>query len=325
MKKYEIEDLPKAVKSGKLTTREAANIIWEDVYTNPNDYGLFYLNEDQKSELLLKVHKNFEDLFKKFIPGFTSFKSFIEGGLTQQRNAYLREQMSKEAERKCIDSFLKSNIEEDIHKYSKDSTCEEENLFDENKKDFPELVGQDTCTNDKKNKRVAELTTLVLMMKACRDVDDETVSAVSDFTQLDKELLHDKILELKEKMWTKEKNHLKIVRKRNNAFFFHRKYMQEMISRSENDIDFENVKKRFMLQTKKWKEKNEILSQYSETPSNEEIARTIGIKPRMVSFYINHAKTDENMSKIKKIYEESKNTKESENQNEDNEDLPSKD
>ena len=302
--KHNIEALPDMVMSGEITRKEAARIIWEDVYMNPMRYGLIYFSEDQKSDFLLSIQDCFESLFEKFNPGQVTFRTFIAGCIAIQKNSFLRNQMRRENERRSIDTFLRTKTEEDCKKYAeielpKPSKLEISHDFPKN---FDDVIGQDTGSHEKKRRRVAELTALVLMMKACKDIDDDMVSAVSDFTQVDKTLLYDKIQELKQGMSEKSETYKTLVRRRNNAFFFHRKYMQEMLSPSTTERQQQILRKKYEGQTKRWKKKNESLSAHSETPSNEEIARTIGIKPRMVSFYINHARQDRNLSRIRRLY-----------------------
>ena len=79
MQNIKIEKLPQAVKDKTISKQEAAKIIWEAIYTNPKQYGLIYFSEDQKSDFLIGIHKKFERLFDKYIPGSISFKSYIIG------------------------------------------------------------------------------------------------------------------------------------------------------------------------------------------------------------------------------------------------------
>lgn len=137
-------------------------------------------------------------------------------------------------------------------------------------------------------------------MKACKDIDDETIESVVHFTGVDKALIYEKIQELKEKMTGKDVYSERLVRKRNNAFFFHRKYMQEMLVSAASESKMNELKEKYDKQTKKWKSHNNALAVRSNTPSNEEVANVIGIKPRMVSFYIRNARTGVAFKKTQK-------------------------
>lgn len=204
-----------------------------------------------------------------------------------------------------MDSFLKTKTEEESQKYlvsvaeSRLSPSEEVT----HTKNFSDITSNQWENVQKRDKRVADLTALVLMMKACTDVDDDTISAVSDFTKINKTLLYDKIQELKQTMDRRDRNHQKLIQRRNNAFFFHRKYMQEMISPDSTEKKVKILKEKYDGQTKKWESNNKTLALHSNSPSNEEIAKTIGIKPRMVSFYINNARNDKRRKRIQNLYQ----------------------
>ena len=312
---YKIEDLPEAVLSGKITATEGAKCIWEDVYTHPRKYGLFYFSEDQKSDFLLDSYEQFEKLFDKFVPGLTSFTTYISGCLATYKKTFLKKQLTRENERRTLDAFLRTKTEEDEQKYLVSITTEKEKSSPaenepkaKRKKTFADIISQKKDSHQKRRQRTAELTALILMMKACTDVDDETISAVSDFTNVDESLLQNEVQNLKESMSRRAKNHLKLVRRRNNAFFYHRKYMQEMVSGNSNEKKRETLKEKYSGQTRRWEENNKSLASHANSPSNLEIAKAIGIKPRMVSFYINHARNGENLSLMHELYKQDKNS-----------------
>ena len=297
---YNIEALPEAVRSGEMTAAEGAKIIWEDIYTNPMRYGLIRLTEDQKSDLLLESRGLFERLFEKFVPGQVTFQTYISSCIMRQKKHFLKVQLAKENERRSMASLLRTKNEEDSQKYLPHESCGsmERVSRSKNTRNFSDIIGG----GGSRDKRIAELTALILALKACKDVDDETVSAVSDFTKIDKSLLYDEIQNLKDSMARRDENHQKLIRKRNNAFFFHRKYMQEMLSPNITKERMRLLQKKYEEQTRKWEKNNEALSRRSNTPSNQEIARRIGMRPRTVSFYISHVRNTENLARIRNIY-----------------------
>ncbi|MBQ8014381.1 MAG: hypothetical protein IJ257_08355 [Treponema sp.] len=299
MKNIEIENLPEAVRENRISKKEAVNIIWEELYLHPYRYGLLKMTEDQRSDFLLDLHDTFEKLFDKFIPGAISFGAYIAGCISNYKMSFLRNQLAEENERKSAKILLRTQTEENIEKYliklnQLDSTTSE------SKKTFSDITGQKTENKEQRKKRIAEITALVLLMKACKDIDDETIESVVHFTGVDKALIYEKIQELKEKMTGKDVYSERLVRKRNNAFFFHRKYMQEMLVSAASESKMNELKEKYDKQTKKWKSHNNALAVRSNTPSNEEVANVIGIKPRMVSFYIRNARTGVAFKKTQK-------------------------
>ncbi|MBB5225372.1 hypothetical protein DYE50_04100 [Treponema ruminis] len=301
MQKIKIEKLPEAVKDKVISKEEAAKIIWEDIYTRPHQYGLSYFSEDQKSDLLLGIHKKFENLFDKFVPGSVPFKSYLIGFIAKYKAHFLRLQAINCLEKKCISTYLIANEEVESQKYSVEAEYESDFPETEQNRTLTDITEQKGLTQEEKNKKIADLTTLVLLMKACKDIDDDSIKSVSSFTGVDKSLLYNKIEELKSSMERKSELYQLRIKRRNNSYFFHRKYLQAMISPIYKENGRQSLRERYEKQTKKWHKYNTNLSVHSNTPSNEEIARVLGIKPRMVSFYINHVRKDKIRDRIKNM------------------------
>ena len=314
MKKIELEKLPQAVKRNEISKKEAARLIWEEVYMKPAQFGLMYFTEDQKSELLLEIHHNFEKIFDKFIPGTVPFRSFLIGCISKYKKHFLKNQTDKWLEKKTMKAYLIDKFDEEGTKYEISTQYEEEAVSEQEKKTFSDITEQEVNTHEQRNKRIAEITALILLMKACKDIDDETIESVCKFTGIDKSLVYIKIQELKESMSRKDEISEKLIQRRNNAYFYHRKYMQKMTASICPEARIEKLKKCYENQTKKWGLQNKNLMLRSISPSNEEVAKALGIRPRMVSFYINHVKDRKNMDKIKKLLTPNENEEPSEDE-----------
>lgn len=307
MTKINLESLPELVSKKVVSKTQAVNIVWEELYMNPHKYGLNSFSEDQKSDFLIIMHGIFEKIFDKFIPGGSvTFTAFITGCIANYKMAFLRRLFEEENEMKSISAILRNeteektwenrlNLPEDLDENEAESLQE--------KKTFSQITKK-ASGQAERNKKVAELTALVLLMKACKDIDDETIERVSKFTGIDKGLLFEKIQALRDSMLRKDCLNQDLIARRNNAFFFHRKYMQEMLVPSYAEKKHEILKSKYEKQTKKWQIHNKLLSVRSNSPSNEEIAKIIGLKPRTVSFYINHAKSGKGLRKIRELQTE---------------------
>ena len=309
-----IDELPQKIKEDKMSIEEGVNIVWGEVYTHPYKYGLYYFSEDQKSDFLLEIRPKFSKLFFDFEPGRFTFTQFLFVKISNYKMPFLRTQMDNETKRKTIDSILMAKTEEDYHKYAESfapfldeyentERCEEKLIKISDVINKPE----EKCGD--RHRKIAELTTLILTLKACRDVDDDTVCAVSDFTDVGMESLYEEIFNMKKAMTRREDNSLKIVTKRNNAYYFHRKYLQEMLAPATIEVKKEQLRTKYDTRTRRWGEINQELLERKNCPSNADVAKVIGIKPRMVSFYINKARNEKGLSEIQKILQEKMNQK----------------
>ena len=291
MKQSDIESIPTLVREKKLSCREGAEKIWVEVYTHPYTYSLATMDEDERSEFLLYLSNKFQNLFASYDPQKMPFKNYIKGYLKNYLKTWRRKKTKKFAEQHSADSFFTNFSYENI------STAP-----------LPVPEVQSTRTNETPNftktrKRIAELSTLVLVLKACKDVDDDMIEKVSDFTGVDRNLIDEKIADLKEKLERRYRRMELLVKKRNNAFFYHRKYSVELTQLDENSDKFGEITLRKEMQTKKWMQQNEkILCVKQVAPSNADIAKVLGLKPRTISYYINRMKNEENQKTLRDLY-----------------------
>ncbi|MBR1723089.1 MAG: hypothetical protein IJ727_11535 [Treponema sp.] len=309
MKTFSLEELPQAVSYKILTKHEAADIIWAELYTNPGRYGLGVLDEDEKSDLLLYMRRYFETIFDHFIPGTVQFKTYVIGCVLNYRCNFKRFIKTRQQDEDCLEAYLTMNLDDNYTQFSpednfQDFTSAKPKTGCKEGKTFEEIKNQESSKHSKKLKRIAELTAIILLLKACNDISDEQINSVCKFTGVSKELLHEAVMEMKKKTEKKNCVHNKLVEKRNNAFFFHRKYMYEMMTK-ESTPEITGTKKlreKYNMQTKKWKKHNRKLAIRSATPSNEEIGKLLGLNTRTVSYYISHVKDEENRKQIEKIF-----------------------
>ncbi len=306
MQKTDIESLPQLVQQGCISTKKAARIIWTEIYTNSYLYGLKNLDEDERSDFLLYLHTRFEKIFSSYNSDVIPFKIYIKGYLKNYLKTWRRNKAKAFAETHSVDSLLNSFIENESSKFiSTDTPDNAGNTHQKSTKSHSENSTSET------KQRIAELSALVLTLKACRDVDDEMIEKISTFAGIKRELIDEKILKLKEKLSASEKRQELLIKKRDNSFFYHRKYSVELTHLDKGSHYYSKISEKNELQKKKWQKQNEqLLCVKQPSPSNEDIANILGLKPRTVSFYIRRLKKEENLNAIRKLYIEKEKTDE---------------
>ena len=187
MTTIKFEELPEAVKRNKITKEEAIKRLWEEMYKFPRKFGLGEFTEDQKSDFLLGMSKIFGKIFDKYTPGQVSFRAYISGCVKTYKMSFLRLQKSAALARKSLAPFLYEKLEEE--KFNNQIKLSD-SVFDKQKqnKSFSDIAKKKTSGAKEKTKRITELTALVLMMKACKDIDDDTIESVSGFTGIKKSI-----------------------------------------------------------------------------------------------------------------------------------------
>lgn len=282
MKQIDIESLPRLVAEGSITKHEGANQIWTDVYINPSHYGLGLLSADQKSDFLMLMHTKFEYLFDTYNPEGVKFHSYIRGFLRNSLLSFLREKTKLTAAEESIMPFCEMECE--IH--TSQIPQEKTDLLIASPPD-PFKVVSPKCVIRKK---IAQKTALILLLKSCCEADDDIISKVSIFTHFDKKEIIKKIERLRSQIAAKEEQRNKIIKRRDNAFFYHRKYFLELKNSNPNTECFRNLERRYKKQTESWKRQNTLLSRrFLLRPSNLLIAKELDLGERQIGFYISHA------------------------------------
>ena len=309
MDKQDINNLPKLVSEGHISKQRAGAYIWENVYMHPHEYGLSGFSEDELSDFLIELSDKFQNLFDSFIPGIVQFRTFITGFIFNHRTNFIRTQVKNRIANDSMQSFLRINYDEEVQKYnlmvSEFLNQEKDESPHQNDKNFSDVFGRKPSTEKDRNKRIAEVIVIILAMKACKDLDDELITKISKFTGIDATYIHSAILSLKDTIKNRTERKEQLISKRNNAFFYHRKYLIEMLRVDKNSKLFTQVKKQYEKRTKSWERQNIQLAQRKrDTPTSAEIADALGLKTRTVLFYINHARKGELSTDIKHFLEE---------------------
>ena len=211
------------------------------------------------------------------------------------KQIWIKKKLIKNASDKTLEFFGKVESERDIHKYE---------IQDVEVAVMESRKGKDEEPSRKR--RTAELTALVLTMKAYENVDDEIVQKVSEFTGIEKNFIYEKIQELKEKNVEREEKRNVLIRRRDNSFFYKRRYQYELERVSKGSKTEEGLQEKIELHEKNLAKNNEILKRrFRPSPSNEQIASLLGIRPRQVSFCISNARKPKSIERMREIVRKS--------------------
>lgn len=295
MQKINMDKIPLFIKEKKITKQEAVYYIWEQLYKNPQKYYMADLSEDELSDFLIVFVEKLPSFFDLYLESNNiSFSKFLLRYLVSSKNTWLRQKIIRNVNEKTIETFNQEESEKDIHKYE---IKEVENVvMEETIPEPPEKTAK---------RRIAEMAALVLTMKAYIDVDDEIVKKVSEFTGIEEEFIYEKIQELKEKNKPREEKRELLVKRRDNSFYYKRRYQIEMARLDENSKMQSELQEKYEYQEKSLAYNNELLKRRGLlTASNEQIASALGLRPRQVGFCISHIKKPENLEIVKKMLEE---------------------
>lgn len=280
MQKVNINDLPQLFRENKIKKQEIINFLWEEIYTKPNFYGLQDYDEDEKSDFLLDFRGKILPTLKNYNENLGSLQRFLRGCIKLRKISWEKKRMQEEIKSKTAGIFLTGKSKDEYSSKFENNLDEQENKNQKNIK-----------SGSKCKMKIKALTMLILTLKACREVDDKLISKISDFTGLTEEALQKLVQEMKNVAFKKEEKREKLISKRNNAFYFRRKYSLEMQNLGNDALSYSNLKERYENQSRNWIKNNALLTRSCVTsPSNNEIAKKLGLKPRTVGFYLFCAK-----------------------------------
>lgn len=286
MANIDVERLPALVAEGKITAKEGAYLIWEDVYCNPQRYGIALMNEDDRSDFLLFLLRKFERILTEFEPGKALFRTYIRGAIRILAINYIRRRATAATEEAITRHTLKTYVAESTNQYEAEIDCDD---------DEEELAIFSKTFSRQKKRQMAENTALVLTLKTCHEVDEKIVQNVSRFLHIAPETLTNLVNKLKKQSDYKVVQREHVIRRRDNAFYYHRKYLVELHRLQEGTVNFESVMRKYQKQTENWMRQNKLLShRYVLSPTNASIAKEIDMEPRKVSFYISRAVRKQN-------------------------------
>ena len=286
----ELNELPVKVKRGELTAQEASDKLWIFIYQNPHYFGLQSLDEDQRSDFLIAFSPYFKNLILKYDRNTVSFYSFLRSSLKLSETSWLKRHLKKYASYQTVSDIYQQDEE------TVENSFEEKTIDRSFKKSLEENILEDidylNMNNlSKKKQEVIRNFIHIMACKACNELTDEHISRIASFLNLDEEVFFNEIKNLKKISGCRLATRKKIIERRNQAYFFHKKYLYELMRIDPESPSYEDLIKRYKMHTNTWKKHNLLLSnRFSLSPSAKEIAENVGMKPRTVWFYLNHAK-----------------------------------
>ena len=284
MQKVDIELLPQLVSNKEISVEKAAKRIWEAVYEEPYLYGLGFLDEDQRSEFLLCVHQKFEILIKNFKPCTCKFRTYISGYLRNSIKGWQRRYIKMSENEQLVSNTAK--LEHDLFYEDASNHIHSECL------DTPPLCPQKANHAKKKRvkRKIAEKAAVILLLRACADADDAIITKIAHYSGMSNAQLLTMIQRLKASMPQKDNYYNRIRERRDTEYYLHRKYSHLLNLVSERTDTHANYQQRYEEHTTRWKKWNDKLANKMICcPSNDDIAKELGMTPRQVYFYINHA------------------------------------
>ena len=283
-----IDELPSLVKTGTISKTEAVKHIAESIYREPYRFGLMGFDEDFKSEIILTFLQKGGQVFERFDENCGAFRSylyaFVQGLILTQK----REEVRRFVADNTIKTFSYSEVAEHLQNDAALTVAEKAVRYAplSNTKIWKALTRRCKPENASDAK-----TALILALKSSYYIPKSSVDDVSSYCKLQSAELQRLIAELNSLLYSRIERRNTIIRRRDNAYYFHRKYYMQIKMCDKEKTDMERLLKKYRKQTESWEHKNKELkeSRWRVCPTNKMIANILGICERQVSHYITRA------------------------------------
>ena len=294
-----IEDIPILVSSGKITLKDGVGYIAEEIFLCPFRFSLQNYDEDFRSDIVETFLEKGHLVLERYKPSVGEFRpylfAFVHGLILTKRRNTARHQIS----------------ELSVKQYFSDSTL----LISETSVSlsaFPdELPVRNTASSGtrlwnllRRGPQYAATpdakTALILALKSSFYIPSDTIDRISSFCGVDSEEMHTLVDRLNIKLDRRALMRKRLISKRDDAYYFHRRYLLQMKYGNSDHTDMGTVYRKYLRQTKIWKNRNFDLSEcrFRVCPTNKTVADILGICERQVSYYIRRARDIEDSKRM---------------------------
>lgn len=312
--------IPQMIATNKLTKDQAVKKMALYVQENFSVFNIINCDEDLKSDIVLHVLDKGKVLFDKYTKEngdfFNYFYSYVRNTEITCRRKNLRStiqeihnvnerimEIKDNADSYTISSYPDPEQVRVPYRPERINIEAFQTACKSNKYSLKKYVDKHQTDLQMKEK-IAQMspiklrkTVLILALKSAYYLNDNQINHISNLCNISKPLLEEAIQILKSQLLEREKNKIKLEERRNNAYFQHKRYLNELRWLNEekdeyNKYKVERVIQKYEKQTECWKMLNSKLQSgvTNIRPTNKAIADILGICERQVSYYIKHAK-----------------------------------
>lgn len=333
---YDVFLLPELLAEGKISRKDALNLIGEEITRNPLKFGITGDSREIISDLYFAIRKKGYFLFDHYCSSFGSFRTYLcsfirfqiktikkeNALLYRNRKTYSHveateyENAQEKYEKNEFDykimhfrpysitrreaaPFIRSAVSEFPATAKKRGNPDDERKKRENPEERPLKQNHSILNDFSKTKQSEKKLALILTLKSCYYLNEDTIETISKFCGIKHDSLMKVISELKKTIAGKHERYETLKRRRDYSYFLHRKCLDKLKSLKEDNSPTDRIQRLYDFHTEKWINKNRYLQKvsYKVCPTNRAIAKVLGICERQVGYYMNRA---EDILKIRK-------------------------
>lgn len=306
MRKYELTEIPDLWKNNVLSKQEVINYLAEFILDNKPLFNLQNYEEDVCSEIILKFLETSEAFLDNYNPELGHFPAYFYSYII----SFIKSERKSLAQKSSDNRVYFQDII--INNEDKPAVFEPLCLSEKPKvpysfKPITEEVLKNTIVPKVQN---IDRKILVLAIRSAFYISDDQISKICKLYDVDDENLFTIIEYIRQGLSSKAGRRQELIERRNKAYFYHKKYENQIKLINENEYIYEpeqlkdNLIKKNEKHTDTWKYHNKKLQEGCMylRPSNKKISELLGICERQVMYYLyctKHqvflSKTEENL------------------------------
>ena len=323
----ELEELPEAVRDGKISVKDALGKLAEGFRMLPY-FRNITKDDDITSDMVLSLLQHGQYLFLRYDRKFGKFMSYFASYMRLLYRTARRKKVREQFNALCVSVTEHENFFQNEEKYFQDEYCcralkfkpyfpsipdrlpykirRSEREISQNSPNYafdPSENENDACKTKisqycREKHRIEKKIALAVSLKSCYYLDDEHIEAISSFCEIPKDELTDTVEKLRFSLHPRIEKFEEIKNRRDRAYFLHRRYKLRLDYCLANMKDSEEIRNLYEFHTKNWLEKNSILQEktYPVCPTNKVIADILGVCERQVGYFLNNAKRLEKLA-----------------------------
>ena len=299
MKEIELNKLPELFRSGKITQKEAIDIICRFVIKNYPVFGLHKYDEDFRQDIMIGLIEKSPQLLQIFNPNYGDFFTFIYCYISTLINSKIKKCIMTSIREKINVEECILNMDEKQHNYHKIdfNTLEYSKVPFAQKKISPEefQAAIKEISLKHQDKKI-----LILALKSSYYLTDEQIERISKLYGIKPEYFYSMIQHCKETIDKKREKREKMMQRRNYAYYHHKRYnrMYQNLYEDEKTLKQELLMEKCSQKGQKhhnhWTKLNKTFAKghLYLRPTNKTVANIMGICERQVNYYIKCAKKE---------------------------------
>ena len=261
--------------------KKAVDMLFQYLYFNLGEFGVYCANEDMRSDFLLWLYPKLDDILEGYNPDRSIFPTYLRMSLLYTWKLFLRRNreqvtyasVAQDDQQRMVKTMLDEQDGLQTYELYAASPTPSYSVSPEKKQSI-----QSTIKWERKRKDVYTRYFLLLLCKACFYIDEHLLQTVAKHLGISVRKVRLLLEEVKDSTDNRESMYREWEAKRD---FYYVRYKSATLQLRKVDEDHASVIRRLKNQQAysyaRWQRYLKYIKEYTRGPSNRELAKQLGI------------------------------------------------